>query len=111
MCKRVFVIVALLSVVPGCRIFLPHKYDARDRCAARIPVLRELPTRPYVTVGAKTAGVGKEQNLRHEACAEKADAVVITIERGEGRGWGRRSIEPTLMGVFIQYSRDSPTHD
>jgi len=93
--------VAVVLFVPACRLFMPDKYEALDRCATVLPVLREYPTRPYSIVGGKTVKIHEEQALRYETCEAGADAVVISPEDARQKG---RSGKPVLVGVFIRYT-------
>lgn len=113
-------VAALAMTGSGCRIFRSDEWSRRDRCAARLPVLREEPARPYRIV--KIVEGESETDLAWQACAEGAQAVLalgLTTETTVRHGGavnvlpggttavygGRSRIEETtrLRGYAITY--------
>lgn len=104
--RTLMIALVVAAVLPSCRLFMPEKYEARDRCAAAIPILREYPSGPYRIVGGKTVGITHEQALRYEACAVGAEAVVVSAGQDETVSKRRGQADPVLVGVFITYTRE-----
>jgi hypothetical protein len=92
---RVLAITALVTFLPGCRIFLRERYRRLDACAEALPIFREgeKPPRPYRVV--QIVAGANDRHIALRACAARADAV-INVARGR-----------LLRGEAVQY-RDAP---
>lgn len=107
---RLVVATILLASLFSCRIFRASEWKRRDRCAEQIRVYRGEPDRPYEAV--RVFEKPTEHDIRWEACAMRADAVIMLGASGSmeahtatGPGWSRTRFSDSgdFRGVAIRY--------
>jgi hypothetical protein len=105
----------IVAATPGCRIFRAEEWNRRDVCAETLPLLREVPERPYRVI--KVVRADNDDGLAWEACAEQADAVIsLGLSSGTktamgavpvGRGavaFGKTSPDDHIVGYAIRFT-------